>query len=169
MQNKKVLIIIIFIIISILLGINTLKKMREPEVLTLKLYFYNPQENSFILYTKEVKSPPSHLPELALQELLQTPPPSNLISPFPEGTKVLGFKIKDKTAICNFNENLISYGGGSTMEIALVGSLVLTLTEFPNIDKVQILIEDAKHKYLPQGTEIEQPLERDNWEKMVKD
>jgi len=51
--------------------------------------------------------------------------------------------------------------GGSTGELLTVYSLVLTLTSFPEINKVQILIDGDSSETLVGHIDISTPLERD--------
>ncbi|MBQ5389910.1 MAG: GerMN domain-containing protein, partial [Anaerovibrio sp.] len=50
--------------------------------------------------------------------------------------------------------------GGSTGEEMLVGSLVNTLTEFPEIKKVQILVEGKEIDSLSGHLDLSRPVER---------
>jgi spore germination protein GerM len=104
-----------------------------------------------------------------LNSLIEGPPEnSNLLPTLPKNLKVLSLKIKNKTAYVNFSKELLSYGGGTASELGIVSSIVLTLTELKNIEKVQILIEGKRLKYLPEGTEIFYPLKRSDFEKYIK-
>jgi spore germination protein GerM len=89
-----------------------------------------------------------------------------LTSVVPKGTKLQHFWIKDSIAYVDFNNKLLAIGGGSTSEILLVGAIVNTLTEFPNVHKVQILVDGKKIDTLSGHLDIGEPLSRS--EKIIK-
>lgn len=135
---------------------------------TVKLYFYSANSQYLVPYSVEIRAG-KNLPCNILQALIKGPAKnSNLLPIFPKDVKILSLKVKDKTAYVNFSEEILSYGGGTTYEIGIVSSVVLTLTELKNIENVQFLIEGEKIKYLPEGTEIFSPLKRNNFEKYIK-
>ena len=72
-----------------------------------------------------------------------------------EGTKENG------TATVDFTGDLRKdFVGGSTGETMLVGSVVDTLTEFPEVKKVQILIDGKKVESLSGHMDLSQPMGR---------
>jgi spore germination protein GerM len=84
----------------------------------------------------------------------------------PVSTRLLSLKIKDGIAAANFSSNLTRFGGGSATEILLVAAIVNTLTEFPEIKQVQILIEGKKVETLAGHIDISEPLGRS--EKIIR-
>ncbi|MGM0470672.1 MAG: N-acetylmuramoyl-L-alanine amidase [Bacillota bacterium] len=123
---------------------------------------YFPQVNSnstkLIPLTKEVpvtkmltpnsKSIVENLAASAVQSLIKGPSSNqqNLISLFPSTTKLLNLDIENKTAYVNFNQQLVSdFQGGSTAEKLLIDSIIKTLTQFSEINQVQILIAGEKN------------------------
>ncbi len=97
---------------------------------------------------------------LSAEKLLSGPSKhSPLVSTFPEDVKVKEIKVQGDTVTVDFNKNFLK-PYGATMEIGMVGSLVLTLTDIPGIKKVQILCEGKKVPYLPEGMEIGNTLTR---------
>ena len=78
----------------------------------------------------------------------------------PIGTKLLGLTVKDGLAQANFSKELAKKGQGSYQEMMLVYAIVNTLTEFPEIKKVQILLEGKKALTLSGHMDIEEPLSR---------
>ena len=66
-----------------------------------------------------------------------------------------------KVAKVNFSRELQkNFVGGSTGEEMLVGSVVNTLTEFPEIQKVQILVDGQEVETLSGHMDLSQPLPR---------
>ncbi|NLW07759.1 MAG: hypothetical protein GX039_07275 [Clostridia bacterium] len=101
------------------------------------------------------------LPRAAVEALLAGPPPDcGLVRTVWPDTRLLDFKLEDGLATVDLSKEAVGYGGGTTAEGALVNSLLYTLTGFDEINQVQLLIEGQKREYLPEGTEIDEPLSR---------
>ncbi len=102
------------------------------------------------------------LPENALNVLLTTEPKDDKMSNVvPENTRLLSLKIdEDGTAYANFSKEIAKQNQGSYNEFMLTGAIVNTLTEFPEIKRVQILIEGKKVTLLGRHMDIEDPLKR---------
>ncbi len=101
--------------------------------------------------------------KVALNQLVKGPPKKGtLASPLWKGTKIINVSLEEdkKLLIVNFSKEVVGYGGGSALERLLTNSLIYTLTSLPGVDKVQILIEGQKVDYLPEGTDIYNPLEK---------
>lgn len=82
--------------------------------------------------------------------------------PIPKGTKLLGISLKEGIAYVNFSEEFKkNHPGGSLGELLTVYSIVNTLTEFPEVKKVQILINGAVLETLVGHIDLTSPLERD--------
>lgn len=80
----------------------------------------------------------------ALQILFGPPikrPPLKLIELFPKGIKILSFTVKNGLATVDLNEEVRHLNVGSGLETLAVASIVNTLTKFPDIYRVKILIE----------------------------
>lgn len=107
-------------------------------------------------------------PERAIKELVRGPKVDKLLGYFteiPDGTKVLNVNIEDSTAYVNFSRQLGAYGGGASRVRALVAQVVYTLTEFPEVTKVRILVNGSKNVVLgSEGYEISAPLSRQDVE-----
>lgn len=104
-----------------------------------------------------VKSTPTHFylvpvhrnvggaahPALALQMLLNGPfAHEELLASVPQNTKLLGLSVHEGLAIANFSREIVdNFNGGSLLESYLVKAIVNTLTEFPTINRVQLLVE----------------------------
>lgn len=79
----------------------------------------------------------------------------------PSGTEILGMSINDGLCKVDFNKNILSYDS-EIDEKAIVQSIVYTLTEFPAIDRVQLMVDGEIIKELTYGTKVNVPLEREN-------
>ncbi len=99
---------------------------------------------------------------LLIEELIKGPGEKyNLQQSFPEGTEVISLKVRDGVAEVDFNSKLIdAHQGGSAGEWVTINSLVLTLTELPEIDKVQILVEGRREEAAFGHSDTAEPLKR---------
>lgn len=95
-----------------------------------------------------------------LRELLG---PTGLIPIIPAGTEVLGISINDETGICkvDFSENVLN-NQSEKEEDSFIKGVVYTLTEFPTIKEVQILVGGKTIPTLKYGSHISKPLVREN-------
>ncbi|MCX7779994.1 MAG: GerMN domain-containing protein [Negativicutes bacterium] len=109
----------------------------------------------------------NHPAQTALELLLAPPKSSDLVAVLPQGTKVRGISVKDHIAQVDFSSAIVkNNAGGSATEMLAVGAIVNTLTEFPDIHKVQILIEGKKVETLTGHMDVSEPLSRA--EKIIK-
>lgn len=108
-----------------------------------------------------------HPAQTAIELLLAGTKNVDLVSVVPSGTKLRNISVKDNIAYVDFNEKLIKNNmGGSASEILLVAAIVNTLTEFHNIQKVQIMVEGKKIDTISGHMDIGEPLSRS--EKIIK-
>ena len=100
--------------------------------------------------------------ENALITLVSTKPQdSRMEDVFPIGTKVLGLRVDEQgTAYANFSKELTKKSQGSYGEMMLCYAIANTLTEFPEIKRVQILIEGKKVTTISGHMDVEEPLIR---------
>ena len=109
---------------------------------SLRLWFMDPQA----LFVVPVSRPfpvGKISPEAALRELLKGPQAgSTLLSPFPGGTELRIFTLSGEAGIVDLSREFIdNHAGGSAVERIILQSLVLTLTEFAEINEVVLLVE----------------------------
>ena len=89
------------------------------------------------------------------------PKNTELWAVIPQATKVKSVIVKDRTAYADFSEEIVKSGfGGSSREVLAVGAIVNTLTEFPEVERVQILVEGKKVNTLFCHVDISEPLGR---------
>ncbi len=154
---------------SVDLVLNPLEEM-DADSSSARLWFTNQD----VLYMVPVSLPLETVPEdphelslLLIDALLAGPGYSlGLLSPFPEDTRVLSLRVQDETIYVDFNRALkANFTGGSSQEWALLNSLVLTLTEIPGINQVQILVEGRKEEAVLGHMDTTEPLIRGvvNW------
>jgi spore germination protein GerM len=88
------------------------------------------------------------------------------VAVLPAGTQVRSAYISGKDAYVDFSSELKSgFSGGSTEEYLLIASVVRTVAEnFPDISRVQILVEGKTMDSLGGHYEITEPLPVGEWE-----
>lgn len=77
----------------------------------------------------------------AMQELVKGPGVGGDLAPvLPPETQVLGIKVKDGTAYADFSPEILKLNVGSRGEALVLAAIADTLTEFPEVKQVQILV-----------------------------
>jgi germination protein M len=82
-----------------------------------------------------------------------------LIPVIPANTEILGMSINDGLCKIDFTKDFLNYGNKEEEE-AIVKSVIYTLTEFPTIEEVQIMIEGKYPDKLTYGLNLTTPLTR---------
>ncbi|MGB9868220.1 MAG: GerMN domain-containing protein [Bacillota bacterium] len=81
----------------------------------------------------------------------------------PQGTKLLGVNLKEGIAYVDLSQELkTKHWGGSTAERMTVESIALTVTEFPTVSKVQILIAGKRVQSIAGHMSIDAPIARND-------
>lgn len=107
----------------------------------LILYFANKEVNYLSPETRKIPTSDNVFFDV-LKELAKGPEKSELIPTIPEGIEILGVTVEGKTAKVNFSSEIIDkYPVGSSGENYFIFSIVNTLTEFSDIEKVKFLVE----------------------------
>lgn len=134
-----------------------LSRLQESEV---TIYLVKDTPTDFILtpVTRKVSGPAT--PEKALALLIAGPRPGEDFRPsVSPRTRVESFTVKDGLAIVSFSKALQEdYVGGAQNEANLVNAIVHTLTQFPEIQAVQILIAGDVVETIGGHIAIDRPL-----------
>ncbi|NLM98286.1 MAG: GerMN domain-containing protein [Halanaerobiaceae bacterium] len=144
MNRKNLLLILIFLLIGF--GIIYILNQKDAGGGTestdeVKLYYSTKDAMYLKAEIRKIENY-SNKYEATIKELINGPVSSDLTHTIPEGVKLLDIKIEGNRAILNFNRALVdNHWGGSTGEILTVYSIVNTITQFPEIETVRILIE----------------------------
>ena len=128
------------------------KQMRET---TVSLYFVDSDNNiksegKLIDSANLLQNPYKQLIEL----LLSGPQSDNLTSSFPENTKLLNSSLEGECLILDFSSELLNYNKEDSKEKEnLINSIVNTVTELNEVNKVKLLIngqinEEFKDDYV---------------------
>ena len=133
--------------------------------ISVTLYFADDDAN---LVTERRSAPiiDNSVEKTIVTELLKGPESDKLNATIPQGTRLISVETKENVCFVNFSSEFVTkHSGGSTGEALTVYSIVDSLTELKNVDKVQFLVEGNKidvYKHL----EFNEPFERDD--SMVK-
>ena len=139
----------------------------EKNIRTSILYFVNVSNESEItlqgimrpIYYDE--SPLTETLTALLSGLTSGELNKGLLSLIPIGTEIRGITVSNMTATIDFNEALSFNNFGKEGLEAELKQIVFTATEFPTVDKVQILINGQKKQFLStEGVFIGEPLTR---------
>ena len=138
------------------------KQTTPPAAETMRLTVYHATKDAMYLVPEvHTVAKTDHPAKSAVELLLVDPKNADLVRALPEGTKLRGLTVKDHVAYVDFSDKLVKGGrGGSASEMLAVGAIVNTLTEFPDIYKVQILVEGKKLATLYGHLDISEPLSR---------
>ena len=126
------------------------------------LYYYVVLGENHIFYipVTRVISADREIIKATLEELLKGPrPESSLFTELPPGTELRNFVMQDNTLTVDFSNEIMNYKGGLSGEKNVITQVVLTLTQIPGVEEVQLLVEGEKVK-LDYGTPLDEPFLR---------
>ncbi|HCC07683.1 MAG TPA: hypothetical protein DEP72_05960 [Clostridiales bacterium] len=144
---------------------DTTQQAQEKKEVEIKLYFTNEDASSLIRETrKTIISSDEKTEKVLIEELISGPGiDGKLISPIPKGTELKDIEVKDGICYVDFNEAFkTNHVGGSDLERLTIFSIVNSLTEIEEINKVQFLIEGKKSEIYKGHYEFDKPFERDD-------
>ena len=88
-------------------------------------------------------------------------------SAVPKTAKLLGVRKENEVVLLDFSQD-IEKGGGTGLMEAMLAQIVFTATQFPDIAKVRILVENRRVQYLGgEGLLVEDPLSRSDFEDFI--
>ncbi|MDO9536164.1 MAG: GerMN domain-containing protein [Bacillota bacterium] len=128
----------------------------------LTLYFCTVLGENDIFYVPvtRVISSDDDIIKASINELLKGPRPnSHLFSELPPGTALRNYSFQDGMLVLDLTNDLLNYKGGLSGEKNILAQLMLTLTEIPDVEKVQLLIEGRMIE-LTYGTSLLKPISR---------
>lgn len=181
-MKNKIKIIMLVLLLSILAGVlylnffkNGMKQELKEEVSTIpdtgekiqaELYFSSIDGMFLVPENREVKKSDeiNNQIKIVLLELINGPKDANLVPTIPYGTNINEVYIdQQNTAYIDFtNEIKENHPGGSTGELLTVYSIVNTITSnFHNVKKVQILINQDTVDSLTGHIDISMPIQED--------
>lgn len=161
---KTVLMLSLAVLMLIVAGCDDEKKVVDtpkPQVkkeVAVKVYY--PDRNGDGLHAVVKKVPEENKYKAAVDELIKGTTDKDLMGIFPPGTKVRSLEVKEGRAYVDLSREIVdNYPGGAMVEQMIIGSLVNTLTEFPEIKTVKITVV-GKDTVILSNMDLEDPFER---------
>ena len=141
---------------------STVAKPVETKELTVKVYYPNDEGERLVAVSRKVKlSDGTDKYTAAMKSLMQGTKEKGQSAIIPRQAKLRSVKVKDGVATVDFSGDILKhFVGGSTGEEMLVGSVVNTLTEFPEVTSVQILIDGNPVESLAGHMDLTMPIKR---------
>jgi len=133
------------------------------------VYFAQVNNDGQILQSKVVRRLPVTQSPMtdALNVLLAGPTAEELkrglLNLIPPNTRIVSATVRGSTAYINFSEDFLFNTFGVEGYVAQLRQIVWTVTEFSNINDVQILIEGRRFDYLGEGIWVGSPISRQSF------
>ena len=125
------------------------------------IYFPNENATALLPEVRNIKSGSNDVLIDALNDLLIGTKQNGSVNIIPKGTKLYGLEVKNKIAYVNFSKEFVkNFNGGSTGEIFLVGSIVNTLTEFPQVTSVVFMVDGKPIDTIAGHMDLTEPVKR---------
>ena len=132
-----------------------------PKEMQVNVYYPRNDGTGLIAVTRTVNIEKDDKYTAALKSLLTGTKEKGQTNVIPKKAQLRSVMVKDGVATVDFSKELEqNFSGGSTGEEMLIGSIVNTLTDFPEVQKVQILIEGASVETLSGHMDLSEPLTR---------
>ena len=134
----------------------------QSQKINVKVYFPDDAGINLVAVNRTIEIKNDAEKYLAAIKLLMTHPgEKDLTVIFPSNAKINGVTYKDGTAFVDFGGNITkSFVGGSTGEELLVGSVVKTLTEFPEVQQVRFLVDGREIETLSGHMDLSEPIKK---------
>jgi hypothetical protein len=133
----------------------------DKQQVTITLYFADQQAQHVIPEDRVVKQGTESTAELVVRELMAGPVDPYLHRTIPAGVQLLSVEVNEGIAYVNFSRELQeNLAGGSASEMMMIESLLYSLTELEEVNKVQILIAGARQEVLAGHVSIMEPFAR---------
>ncbi len=125
------------------------------------LYFGNEMGEKLVAQRRRATIVDNSMEKTILTELIAGPEGNEQYATLPQGIKVLSVETKEKICFVNFSKEFAqNIGGGSSASTMAIYSVVNSLTELPEIEQVQFLIEGEKTEWLGEY-DVSEPFLRD--------
>ena len=133
----------------------------DKTVQTADIILYLPTNDGKLV--KTAKTVENHtnepIPSLTLNQLVSE---LSTVGMFPSDAKVVSTETRDGIFYINLSSNFFTKATGqSYSDIMLINSIILTMTELPDINKVQFLSDGVKIETFGQMDGFDSPMERD--------
>lgn len=156
-MNKKSTLIIVLILAVLIAGffINSARNAKEnvssdiPEIIVKsKVYFGDSTGSSLVGENVEFTVSHDSLKyQESINKLIKGPEGETFFRTVNADTKVNGITVSNGTCVIDFSESFITYNTGGTLrELLCIYSIVNTLCEFDEIEKVEFTVNGEKIK-----------------------
>ena len=145
---------------------NNSSAIDKPATQSLNVGVYYPDDSGMKLVEVERKitfDDSTNKYTAAVESLLEDPGKDNLTKIFPNNAQIRSVTIAGDLATVDLDGAFLkNFVGGSTGEEFLVGSVVNTLTNFPEVKRVKFLVDGQEIETLSGHMDLSTPLERMN-------
>ena len=132
-----------------------------PKERKVNVYYAKSDGMGLVAVSRTVNTEKDDVYTAALKSLMTGTKEKNQTNVIPKKAKLRSVTVKDGVATVDFSKALQqNFSGGSTGEEMLIGSIVNTLTDFPEVQKVRILIDGAPVETLSGHMDLSEPLPR---------
>ena len=164
-QRKKysVFWLVIILMVIAFLSFVFFRRQQQISIQSLRLYYFDAQQQELIPVQRklELSGTPEKAIKTMIEQLALPPEDKDLISLVPAFTKVKSVSFQNNLCTVTFQDPSVSELADSVVrESAAVYSLVNSITEFPGVDRVQLIIEGKNDVFFRRYFSIEQPLTR---------
>ena len=138
------------------------KSEESKHAMNVKIYYPDDSGMKLVEVEREILVDDAAEKYIASVEMLKTDPvEENLTRIFPSNAEVTSVTVADELATVDFDGSILKgFVGGSTGEEFLVGSIVNTLTNFPEVKRVKFLVDGQEIETLSGHMDLSTPLER---------
>ena len=140
---------------------NTGEQINTIQTASITLYFSNPKGTALIPEVQEVHySSNISLEKLVMEQLLRGPEGKGKRAAIPDGTKLVNVSVLDGVGFVNLSEGFLNQNY-EIAEPVVIYSIVNSLAELPNINKVQIAVNGDSAITYREKMKLETMYERD--------
>ncbi|ACB86042.1 GerMN domain-containing protein [Natranaerobius thermophilus] len=127
----------------------------------IKLYFIKDTGTEFVKVS-ETRSVDKVTPEETMELFLEGPENEDYLGAGAADVSLLGVTMEEGLASVDFSKELYDMSLGHEPEARFVDSIVYTLTQFDEIEEIQILVEGETAEPISGHIDISEPLSREN-------
>ena len=137
---------------------------KSAHTMNIKVYYPDDSGMRLVEVEREITVDDPNDKYIAAVEILRDDPvEENLTRIFPSNAAIRSVTVDDNMAIVDFDGGILKgFVGGSTGEEFLIGSIVDTLTNFPEVTSVKFLVDGQEIETLSGHMDLSIPLERMN-------
>lgn len=141
---------------------NPGKQINSSVETTLTLYFASADGSSLVKETREVHySTNISMEKLIMEQLIEGPKQSNAQATIPSNTKLISVSLVDGVCYVNLGESFKNQSGAVTEDL-VVYSIVNSLTELPEVSKVQISVNGSTEGVVRYSYDLSKMYERNS-------